>query len=604
MNPYAFRRHIIGGIIVGVICIYVVRLFYIQVIDSSYKLSAQNNAYRRIVQYPARGLIYDRNGKLLVGNQAAFDLMYNPSEIQPFDTLELCSILQVTPAQLKERFRRVRTTKGYSRYRDQLLYSQLSEITYARLQEKLYKYPGLYVQERTLRRYLYPLAAHLLGYVSEVDSSHIRKDPYYQMGDYIGISGIEKAYEKELRGKKGVKIFLVDVHNRLMGSLENGKYDSAAVLGKNLVATIDIELQQYAEKLMKPFRGSVVAIEPATGEILALVSSPSYDPSLLVGQERKKNFPLLQKQANLPLYNRALAASYPPGSTFKLINALIGQQENVINEYTTHGCAMGWSFGPVQVGCHAHPSPLDLRGSIQYSCNSYYCDVFRRIIDNPRYSSTEEAYKIWRNYVLSFGFGQYLKTDLPDEGKGNVPSINYYNKIYGKNRWRSLTIISLGIGQGELGITPLHMANMAATIANRGYFYTPHSVKKIEGQDTLLHHFTEKHYTAIDPKYFEVIIDGMEKAVESGTAMYGRIEGIAMCGKTGTAQNPHGKDHSIFICFAPRQNPRIAIAVYVENAGFGATWAVPVASLLVEKYLKGSISRPWMEERIVNAHIY
>ena len=604
MNPFAFRRYIIGGIFILVVLIYLGRLFFIQVIDDKYKLSAQNNAYRRIIQYPARGLIYDRNGKLLVSNQAAFDLMYNPMEMAAYDTAELCGILEITPKQLIDRYKKVRHQVGYSRRKDQLLFSQLSEKIYARLQEKMYKFPGFYVQERTLRRYQIPLAPHLLGYIGEVDSSHIRKDGYYQMGDYIGISGIEKGYEKQLRGKKGVKIYLKDVHNRTKGPLRNGAYDTASVLGKNLTCTIDADLQQYGEKLMKAFRGSIVAIEPSTGEILCLISTPAYDPSLMIGQERNKNYPILQKDENLPLYNRALAASYPPGSTFKLINALIGQQENMINENTTYGCAAGWVFGPISVGCHIHPTPLNLRGSIQNSCNAYYCNVFKKILDNPKYPNTEESYKAWRSYVVSFGLGMYLKTDIIDEGKGNVPSIKYYDRIYGRYHWRSLTVISLGIGQGELGVTPLHMANIASTIANRGYYLTPHVVKKIEDQDTISRRFVTRHYAAIDSQYFVPVIDGMQLAVESGTAMYGSVKDITICGKTGTAQNPHGEDHSIFLCFAPKDHPRIAMSVYVENGGFGATWAVPIASLLIEKYLKGEVTRPWMEERIYNANIY
>ncbi len=604
MNPFASRRYIVAGIFIFVIMIYLFRLFYIQVIDNKYKLSAENNAYRRITQYPARGLILDRNGKIMVGNQAAFDLLYNPMDVKPYDTTELCSILGITKDQLKYKYRRVKLSKGYSAYKDQVLFSQLSEKTYAALQEKLYKYQGFYVQERTLRRYQYPIAAHLFGYVGEVDSSHIKKDPYYQIGDYIGISGIEKAYEKQLRGQKGVHIYLVDVHNRIMGPLNNGAYDTTAVLGKDMISTIDVDLQNLAEKLMKNFRGSVVAIEPSSGEILTLVSTPGYDPNLLVGQARKKNFPILQLDPSLPLYNRALAASYPPGSTFKLINALIGLQENVIFPGTTFGCNQGWAMGPIHVNCHVHPSPLDLKGSIQNSCNAYYCNAFRKIIDNTKYQSTEDAYKAWRNYVTSFGIGSYLNSDIIDEGRGNVPSVNYYNKYFGKNHWRSLTIISLAIGQGELGLTPLHLANQAACIANKGYYYIPHVIKKIQGLDTINKRFTERKYTSIDSQYYNIVTEGMALAVSAGTATYGNIKDIAICGKTGTAQNPHGKEHSIFICFAPKDHPKIAISVFVENGGFGATWAVPIASMLIEQYLTGKMTRQAMEERILNADIY
>lgn len=587
-----------------VIFIYLIRLFYMQVINDSYKNSADNNSQRYVTQYPARGLIFDRNGVLIVCNEAAYDLMINPQELRQFDTVELTKILKVDSLQIREG---IRKAKAYSRFKPSPFLYQLSDVVYAVLQEKLYKFPGFFVQPRTLRKYNKKTATHIMGYVGEVDSSVIRKDSYYQMGDYIGMSGIEKSYEKELRGKKGVNIYLVDVHNRIKGSFQDGKYDTAAVFGNNLYSSIDLRIQEYGEKLMKPFKGSIVAIEPATGEILTLISSPGYDPQLLVGRERSKNYSILRQDPLLPLFNRALMAKYPPGSTFKILNALVGLKQGVVTPETRFSCAMGITMGPIHVGCHAHPTPLDMAHSIQYSCNAYYDLTFRRIIDNPAFTSREDSYNEWRRLALTFGFGRKLHCDIPNELNGNIPTADYYNRIYGRKGWNSLTIISLAIGQGELGITPLQMANMAATISNRGYYYTPHIVKKIENIDTINHRFSEKHYTAFSPELFETVIHGMEMAVNGpngGTASWVKMDNIIMCGKTGTAQNPHGQeDHSIFIAFAPKDNPKIAISVYIEHGGFGATYAAPIASLLIEKYLTDSISRPWIETYLLNAKI-
>lgn len=602
MNQYSTRQIIIGGIIVLVFFIYIGRLFYIQVIDDTYKYSADNNSQRYVTQYPARGLIYDRKGRLMVCNEAAYDLMVNPQELRPFDTLEFCKILDISPEIVRDNIKKARI---YSRYKSSPFMFQVSDITYALLQEKLYKFPGFYVQPRTLRKYVNNSAAHLFGYVGEVDSSIIKKNSYYQIGDYIGMSGMEKAYEKELRGAKGVSIFLVDVHNRVKGSFQNGRFDTSAISGSNLICTIDAELQQYGEKLMKNFKGSVVAIDPSTGEVLALISAPSYNPQLLVGRERSKNFGLLRDDENLPLYNRAIMPKYPPGSTFKLINAMIGLKEGVITTESMFSCYLGYTAGSVHVGCHAHYSPLTLIQSVQHSCNAYYCNVFRRIIDNSRYNNKSEAYTAWRNTVMTFGFGQKLNSDFPNELAGNVPSLKYYNKIY-KNSWNSLTIVSLSIGQGEIGVTPLHLANFTATIANRGYYYIPHTVKKVGEKDTIGHKFSEKHYCGLDSSYFTPIIKGMEMAVNGpggGTATIAAVKGIEVCGKTGTAQNPRGEDHSIFIAFAPKDHPKIAISVYIEHGGFGATYAAPVASLLIERYLNDSISRPYLEEYLLNSKI-
>jgi len=604
MNPYATRKYIIGAIIVIVFLLFFIRLFYIQIIDNSYKYSAENNSHRYVTQYPARGLILDRKGKVLVCNQAAYDLMTNPSELKAFDTAEFCGILHITKEQVSETIKKI---KQYSKYKSSLFLSQISGETYAILQEKLYKYPGFFVQARTLRKYDNHMAPHLLGYIGEVDSNNIKKDPYYQIGDYIGINGIEKSYEKELRGKKGVSIFLVDVHNRIKGSFKNGEYDTAAIVGKNLITSIDAELQAYGEKLMKGFRGSVVAIEPSTGEVLALISSPAYDPELLVGRERSSNYASLMTDPLKPLFNRALMAKYPPGSTFKLIQALIAQQEDLINTFTTFPCYQGFTLGSTHAACHLHRSPLNLPQSIQNSCNAYYCNVFKKILENPKYSNTEAAFQSWRKMVMTFGLGQKLKSDFPEELQGYVPTSEFYNKIYGRNHWKFQTIYSLAFGQGELGVTPLQMANLACIIANKGYYCTPHIVKQIEGEPRIDSIYLIKHYSSIKLEYFEEVIYGMDMAVNDaaggGTATTARLDSIVVCGKTGTAQNPPRPDHSIFMAFAPKENPKIAISVYIENGGFGANWAAPLAGLMIEKYLKGTIKNKWSEERILNANM-
>jgi len=605
VDTFAVRKYIIGILIVVVGLVYIIKLFLLQVIDPTYKLSASNNVIRYVTQYPARGLIYDRNGELLVYNEAAYDLMVNPLQLQPFDTTEFCRILDIDKAYVKESINKARE---YSKYKPSIFLKQVSSKTYATLQEKLYKFPGFFVQARTLRRYSSDIAAHVLGYVGEVNDKIIEQDSYYKSGDYIGISGIEQSYEEYLRGQKGVKVFLVDVHNRIKGPYADGKLDKKANVGANVISTIDADLQSYGEKLMKNKIGSIVAIEPATGEILALVSSPAYDPDLLIGRNRTENYLNLTADTLNPLFNRALMAQYPPGSTFKVINALIGLQEKVLFPSTKYECNGAYYARNIRVGCHFHKSPTDLRESIQVSCNTYYCHVFRNILDNQKYRSIHESFDQWQKYIMSFGFGQKLNTDFANELKGIVPSKELYNRIYGENSWSSLTVLSLAIGQGELGITPLQMANMTAAIANRGYYIPPHIVKEIEGDHTIDSRFKQKHHTLIDSAYFEIVIDGMDLAVNGepgsgSTARSAHLEDIVVCGKTGTAQNPHGEDHSIFIAFAPKHDPQIAIAVYIENGGFGSTWAAPTARLMIEKYLNDSISIPWWEQYILNANL-
>ncbi|HDZ42043.1 MAG TPA: penicillin-binding protein 2 [Bacteroidetes bacterium] len=597
---YSSRKIFFYAIVIIAALILLSRLFALQVLNKSYRVSAQNNVLRYVTQYPARGLIYDRNGKLLVYNQAAYDLMVIPGQTREIDTLELCTILGVD----QEFFaRRMRAAVQYSEYAPSVFLKMVSSETYARLQEVLYKYPGFYVQVRTLRKYTYPSAAHVLGYVGEVNNEEIKSDPYYRAGDYIGKNGIEKSYELQLRGQKGLKIFLVDVHNRVKGSYQGGRHDTIPVTGSNLVTTLDIDLQRYGEKLMGDKNGSIVALEPSTGEVLALISTPDYDPSLLVGRIRSENYTRLQNDTLEPLFNRALMASYPPGSTFKPVNGLIALQEGIITRNYEYFCDNGYYAPGIHVACH-HFASFNMPEAITASCNAYFCNAFRLLIDNPKYGSTAEGLNRWRSYLSEFGFGSKLGIDFTNELAGFVPRPSFYDNIYGENRWRALTIISMGIGQGELGTTPLQMANMTAIIANRGYYMTPHIIKAID-DDTLAvdQSFRQRHEVGVDSSHFEVIVEGMKGVVNGGedaTARWVAIKDIVMCGKTGTAENPHGPDHSIFVAFAPEKNPKIALAVYVENTGFGSTYAAPVASLMIEKYLKGKIENTWLENYILN----
>jgi penicillin-binding protein 2 len=598
-DRYANRKFVIMALVLLASVILIARLFYIQIVDKTYRVSAANNALRPVTQYPARGLIYDRNGELIVYNQAAYDLLVIPVQTSAFDTVRFNEILGITMDDFRAR---MKTAVSYSRRTPSVFMKMISSETYAILQEELYLFPGFYVQARTLRKYTRPVAAHLLGYVGEVDNKLLAKDRYYRSGDYIGVSGIEKSYEEQLRGAKGVNIFLVDVHNNIKGSYAEGRYDTVAVPGTNLWSTIDLTLQEYGERLMQNKTGSIVAIEPATGEILTLVSSPTYDPSLLVGRIRSENFQILQADTIKPLFDRALMASYPPGSTFKIMNGLIGLQEAVIRPTSLFSCSNGYHAGALTVGCHSHRSPLNLPEAVAQSCNAWFCNAFRSILENPEYSSVQDAFDKWREYLVAFGFGNKLGIDLPNELSGFIPARSYYDRYYGKDRWKALTVISLAIGQGEIGATPLQMANMAAVIANRGSFYIPHVVKKIGDNGAPSPLYTQKYITGILPENFEPVIEGMEGAVNGGagsTARGARLDSIIICGKTGTAQNPHGKDHSIFVAFAPKENPQIAIAVYVENAGFGSTFAAPIASLMIEKYLTGSIKRKYLEDYVL-----
>jgi len=594
------RTWILGGIFILIALIFISRLFYVQVIDHHYKLDADNNVLRKVVKYPARGLIYDRNGELLVYNEAAYDLMIIPRQVsKELDTNSICKLLEL---EQNEFVSKLEKAKAYSRYKASIFIKEISSKSYAKIQEQLFKFPGFYVQRRTLRAYPQRSAPHILGYVGEVSPKIIESDPYYRSGDHIGISGIEKEYEKVLRGRRGVEVQMRDVLNRKKGKFMNGRYDTAAVSGSNIQLTIDNKLQTYGEYLMQNKKGSIVAIEPESGEILALISMPTYDPNLLVGRARSDNYKNLTADTLNPLFNRALMAKYPPGSTFKSINALIGLQENVLTPSTHYACHGGYRSGNFHMGCHAHQSPVDLEFSIQTSCNAYYSNVFRNIVD--KYPTAEEGYKVWREYVTAFGLGEKTGIDLPNELQGFVPNTDYYDRYYRKGRWGSLTVVSLAIGQGELGFTPMQMANMTATIANRGYYHSPHIVKTIDHEeesnsDTI----AGRHSTGIDGIHFEEVVNAMHKVVEQGTGRRARIDSIAVCGKTGTVQNPHGDDHSTFIAFAPKDNPKIAISVYVENGYWGSRWAAPIAGLMIEKYLNDSISRPLIEQQMVEGDL-
>lgn len=594
----ASRRQSVITIFVVVGLIFLLRLFFLQVIDDSYVHSAKNNVLRYVTQYPARGLVYDRKGKLLVYNEAVYDLMVLPAQVKQMDTLEFCRLLDISIEGFRERLGKARS---YSRYKPSLFEKQISKEAYGYIEEKLYRYPGFYVQPRTLRKYPKPIAAHLLGYVGEVNQNIIDKSPYYKSGDYIGISGLEKSYEGELRGIKGIKVRMVDVHNKEVGSFQEGMLDTLAVMGKDLYLTIDADLQEYGELLMQGKMGSIVAIEPATGEILAFLSSPTYDPNLLVGRVRGKNFKALFDDPVKPLLNRAMMGQYPPGSTFKMINDLVGLQEGVLTPSTHYSCQ---GPGSTPIRCtHNHQSPLDVFVGIQQSCNPFHWQVFRSILTSSGHGNLRSNYVAWRNHVMSLGFGHKLGTDLGSELSGNIPSAESFDAIYGKNRWNAMTVRSLSIGQGEILATPLQIANSGVVIANRGFYYVPHVVKSI-GDNKKNTPNARKITSTIKPAHFEVVIEGMAQVATLGTARWYQIEGITMCGKTGTAENPHGKDHSIFMAFAPKENPVIAIAVVVENSGFGSTWALPIASLMIEKYINGEVKRKEVEANMLKGKLY
>ncbi len=600
-NNLQNRKYIVIGAMVIIMFILLCRLFYLQVIESSYKDAADNNALRYITEHPDRGLIFDRNDSLMVYNEAAYDLMVVPNELREFDTIDLCNTLEIDKETL---IKRLEKAKSFSPMIPSIFEQQMSKEACGSLQEKLFKFPGFFVQNRTLRSYPAPIAAHILGYIGEVNSTTIEDEPYYQMGDYIGISGIEKAYEEELRGVKGKRIVLVDVHNREKGSYKNGKEDIKAQPGKDLWCTLDMDLQKYGEKLMEGKKGSIVAIEPSTGEILCIVSSPSYDPNLLVGKNRSKNYvKLMRDSVKVPLFNRALMASYPPGSTFKLANGLIALQEGIINTSTSYYCGGGYNIGNHTIGCH-HGGATNIVAAVQHSCNTFFCKAFYNIISNKKkYKTIQEGYTAWRNYINGLGFGQKFNTDLPYELKGTIPTADYFDRKY-NGHWNGNSIVSMGIGQGEAGTTPLQMANLLCIIANHGYYIKPHIVKAIGSKDNPNDQFSERINSGIDSKHFIPIIKGMELVMTQGTARLSNVPGLKIAGKTGTAQNPHGRDHSVFACFAPSDKPQIAVFVLVENGGWGGTVAAPIATLMLEHYLKGETSRPDVEKNILTMKFY
>lgn len=592
------RKFIIGGFICVIVLIYICRLFSLQVGDTKYKESAESNAFLERIVYPARGLIYDRNDRLVVFNQPAYDVMLVPRDVKEFDTVGLCKVLNITPMELEEKWKEMKNPRrnpGYSSYTPQKLISQLSQEDYGRLQEKLHMFPGFFIQKRNIRQYNYDCGANILGNIREVSANDIKNDRYYRSGDYTGDLGVEKSYEQALRGQKGSEILMKDALGRIKGKYEEGIHDITPRSGRNLKLSIDIELQKYGEQLMAGKLGGIVAIEPATGEILCLVTSPGYDPSLLVGKSRGNNYASLVKDPLKPLFDRAIQAAYPPGSTFKPSQGLIFLQEGIIDENTAYPCHRGYVNG-LRVGCHGHGSPITLLPALQTSCNAYFCWGFKNMIDKPGTNAGMQLEK-WKNYLVEMGYGYRLGIDLPGESRGFIPNTSYYNKML-SDTWSANSVISVSIGQGEVLATPLQIANLCATVANRGWFITPHVVKAVE--DTVIdRNYRTRRSIHIKKGYYDLVARGMRMAVTGGTCKTANLADIEVAGKTGTAQNPHGRDHSVFMGFAPFDNPKIAVAVYVENAGFGATFGVPIGSLIIEKYLKGESSRKGLEERMM-----
>ncbi|MCM1515253.1 MAG: penicillin-binding protein 2 [Paraprevotella sp.] len=592
------RRYVLGGIACIIIFTYILRLLSLQLLSEDFKKNADSNAFLRRILFPARGGVRDRNGKLLVYNQPAYDIMVVMKEQEGVDTADVCNTLGITRDWYERRMNEIRDPRrnpGYSRYTQQLFMSQLSAEEFSNFNEKLFCFPGFYVQKRSIRQYTYPYAAHVLGDVGEVGPRDIEADAYYSSGDYIGKLGIERQYEKQLRGEKGVEILLRDSKGRIKGRYQDGKFDNAPIPGKNLVLSLDVELQALGERLMKGKKGGIVAIEPSTGEILCMVSSPTYDPRAMVGRQRGANNNRLSHNPHKPLLNRAIMGLYPPGSTFKTTQALTLLQEGVITPGTTYPCSGGFHFKNLSVRCHGHPSPLSLVPSLATSCNGFYCwGLFHMFSNRQKYRTVQEAMTRWKDYMVSMGFGYALGVDLPGEKRGMIPNAAYYDRAY-RGSWNGLTVISISIGQGEVTATPLQIANLGATIANRGWFITPHVVKDIQDEtlDTL---YTSRRYTMASPSQYKYVVQGMRQAVLAGTCRAANSPDYAVCGKTGTAQNPHGLDHSAFMGFAPMDDPKIAICVYVENGIWGATFGVPIGSLMIEQYLTGGLS-PESEEK-------
>lgn len=598
------RRFVIGGIAIAIVVIYTLRLFSLQILSEDYKKNADSNAFLRKVEFPSRGVIYDRNGELMVYNQPSYDILVVMNEESGhLDTLEFCNTVGITKEFFIKRMNDIKDRSknpGYSRYTQQLFLTQLSDKEFSVFREKMFRFPGFYIQKRSIRQYRYPYAAHVLGDVAEASPGDIEEDDYYQPGDYIGKLGVERSYEKQLRGEKGVQILLRDARGRIQGHYHNGELDSKPVPGKNLTLSLDLKLQALGERLLEGKIGSIVAIEPSTGEVLCMVSSPTYDPRMMVGRQRSKNHIALQQNMWKPLLNRSIMGQYPPGSTFKTGQALTFLTEDIITPSTSFGCNHGFYHKGLHVGCHGHASPISLVPAISTSCNGYFCwGLYYMMSNRKKYPHVQDAMNTWRDYMVSMGFGYKLGVDLPGEKRGLIPNADFYDNAY-KGSWNGLTIISISIGQGEVNLTPLQIANLGATIANRGYYYVPHVVKKVEGEplDTL---FTRKHYTKASRKAYDYVVAGMRSSVVGGTCKAANRSDYLVCGKTGTAQN-RGQDHSVFMGFAPMDEPKIAIAVYVENGGFGADYGVPIGALMMEQYINGKLSAASEERASVFQH--
>ncbi|MBQ2126518.1 MAG: penicillin-binding protein 2 [Bacteroidaceae bacterium] len=605
-DSHESRRYILSGIVLLIFATYLVQLYSLQISNDDYKSKADSNAFYKKTLYPSRGQMYDRNGELLVYNKPAYDITFVPREIKEVDTLEFCKTLNISVEEFNTRMERVRNKKfnpGYSQYTEQVFMTQIPIEDFAVFQEKNFLFKGFYIRKRFIRQYNHGVAGVLFGDIGEVSQKHIDRDSYYQQGDYIGTQGLEASYERQLRGEKGTEVLLRDAHGRIQGKYNGGALDTAAVRGKNLTLSLDIELQILGERLLKNKIGSIVAIEPETGEVLCMVSSPSYDPSLLTGRDRGKNHKALSSDKNKPLLNRAIMGTYPPGSTFKTSQAAMFLEEGVVTPQTAFPCSMGFVFNKFKLGCHAHSSPTALKEAIATSCNAYFCWGLHRMFGMSKYGGTKAAMNIWRDYMVSMGFGYKLGIDLPGEVRGMIPNAEYYTRHYG-NYWRAVTVISISIGQGEVTLTPLQIANLGAIIANRGKYITPHLVKEVEN-DTIESKYLTPKSTMVSAASYEEVIKGMRHAVVSGTCRAANIPGLDVCGKTGTAENK-GKDHSVFLGFAPMDAPKIAVSVYVENGGFGAEYGVPIGALLMEKYLTGNLSEESEKkaETISNKVIY
>lgn len=594
IHKYDNRKYLIGAMAVLVAVVYLVRLFSIQLLDHGYKDAADSNALYHKTIYPMRGALMDRNGKLIVSNQPSYDIIVTMRSVHDLDTLAFCQSLGITKETFDSRMadvKNLRRNPGYSSWTRQVFMSQLSAADVSDLKQNLYMFDGFEIDNRTIRRYEYPAGAHMLGDLGEVSKADIEQDPYYSKGDFIGKQGVEKYYEKELRGSKGVEVLLRDAHGRIQGHYNDGELDVEAVAGKDLKLSVDIDLQMLGEKLMQNKIGSIVAIEPATGEILCMVSSPTYDPSLLTGRHRGENYSGLAARSDKPLLNRPIQGTYPPGSTFKTSQALTFLQEGIIDQNTLFPCTSGFVYRGLRVGCHSHSSPLPLLPAIATSCNGYFCWGYYRMIGASKYGSPQAALTVWKDYMVDMGFGYALGVDLPGEARGMIPNADYYDRHY-RRSWNGLTTISNAIGQGEVTLTPLQIANLGATIANRGFYIKPHVLRNVDDQhpDSI---YLEKHYVGVDRKNYEIVVNGMRQAVLEGTCRVANNPDYMVCGKTGTAEN-RGKDHSVFMGFAPMDNPRIAISVYVENGGFGASYGVPIGALMMEQYIKGGLSEESM----------